>query len=163
MTHPLALRFRDLVAQLTQGNQSEFGRLTGKSASYISRICKGSSLPSLKYLLQLSHDYEIDFNWLVKGEGSWEAPSSSSRKSEEFVFAPLYEAQASAGFGTIVQNESIQEHLAFKKSWLFSKLRVASEELALVTVSGDSMIPTLNHGDLLLVDMSKKAYGREGI
>ncbi|MGK5093288.1 S24 family peptidase [Deltaproteobacteria bacterium TL4] len=163
MTNALTLRFRELVQYLSQGNRSEFAELTGKSLSYVSRIYRGLSLPSMKYLLHLSAEYEIDLNWLLKGEGTWNPKHLGVQSKNELVYAPLYDVQASAGYGSFVQNEEIQDYLAFKKSWLSSKLHVSTDSIAMLTVSGESMESTLYDGDMILVDLSYHQFDHEGI
>ncbi|MEI8631286.1 S24 family peptidase [Vibrio sp. PP-XX7] len=115
----------------------------------------------MAYLEQLYDTFKIDLNWLLTGEQSPEQPLSPG--SKELIFAPRFDVEASAGTGSLVFNEEISESFAFNKNWLSSQLGVHSEQVAFVTVKGDSMRPTLEDGDLILVDLSQQHLVREGI
>lgn len=56
------------------------------------------------------------------------------------------------------------EHLAFDPSWLRRVARGAPDQLSIIRVSGDSMAPTLDDGDDVLVDRGDGAERmRDGI
>ena len=159
MSNAFARRFQQLVDQLASGNKKHFAELTGKSASHIYKICRGSSRPSMAYLQHLFDEFKIDLNWLLTGERSDE--QSAAANDPSLVFAPLYDVQASAGGGAMVQGEEIAESFGFNKQWLASQLRVSSDKLAFVTVSGDSMQPTLDDGDMILADLSSNSLQQQ--
>lgn len=161
MSTPFSRRFQSLVDQFAQGNKKHFAELTGKSASHIYRICRGSSRPSMQYLESLYEEFRIDLNWLLTGERPSEASPLASKK--DMVFAPQFDVEASAGQGALIGGEEICESFAFNKGWLSSQLGVHSEQVAFVSVRGDSMQPTLEDGDMILVDLSQKSINREGI
>lgn len=72
-----------------------------------------------------------------------------------FILVPRYEVRASAGNGALVHSEQIVDYLAFKADWVRNTLGVAQNDLALISVKGDSMEPSLSNDDLILVDMRK--------
>ncbi|MCK7581818.1 MAG: S24 family peptidase [Chromatiales bacterium] len=67
---------------------------------------------------------------------------------------PLYKVMVSAGPGAVVEGERIDAQLAFRKDWL-RRIGLQTCQLALVRADGDSMQPTINDGDALLIDTSK--------
>lgn len=163
MSNAFTRRFQQIVDQLAQGNKKQFAELTGKSPSHIYRICRGAGRPSMAYLQDLYDEFRIDLNWLLTGEESGSQQSMGLALNSDLVYAPKFDVEASAGFGALVQAEEITENFAFNKSWLSSQLRVSSENIAFVNVSGDSMLPTLDDGDMVLVDMSQQQVHHEGI
>lgn len=160
MSTAFSRRFLTLVDQITDGNKKRFAEITGRSASTIYRICRGGR-PSLAYLEALSEQFKIDLNWLITGEKASEE-INTNRKSE-LVIAPKFDVEASAGFGQVGFSEDISEHFGFSKQWLSSHLGVHSEQLAFVSVRGDSMQPTLEDGDMILIDMSQKQAHKEDV
>jgi phage repressor protein C with HTH and peptisase S24 domain len=70
----------------------------------------------------------------------------------EFVLVPRYDLVASAGPGAFVDDEAIRDWMAFREDFVRRVLHADPKNLALITAVGDSMMPAINHGDLLLVD-----------
>ena len=79
------------------------------------------------------------------------------------VFVATYDVAAAAGHGTLIDESSETGKLAFRAEWLRGVTNAAPDELAVITVRGDSMFPTLVDGDTVLVDRTQKAIKRDGI
>jgi phage repressor protein C with HTH and peptisase S24 domain len=62
--------------------------------------------------------------------------------------------RASAGPGAIPAEEGGRPYFAFEPKWLKSLTGSPSSKLSLIRVEGDSMAPTLNAGDDILVDLA---------
>jgi phage repressor protein C with HTH and peptisase S24 domain len=70
----------------------------------------------------------------------------------------------SAGPGAIVTEEIGKPYFAFDERWLKALTPSAPSSLSIVRVDGDSMSPTLNPGDDILVDLEDStARLRDGI
>lgn len=65
--------------------------------------------------------------------------------------------------GVLVTREDAMENAHFRKDWIKKKLGVLPVDLRLLTISGDSMMPTLCNGDVILVDTTKKHPSPPGI
>ncbi len=117
-----------------------------------------------KWITEISLKYGISADWLLFGEGSMyrgqkaEKPEKTSEKrhleEEEYVFVPLLESYVTAGpdGGLIFEPK---DFYPFKKSWIMRKFGRSSEHwksLVLLPVRGDSMIPTIYPGEVVLVD-----------
>ena len=61
--------------------------------------------------------------------------------------------RASAGPGAIPAGEEGQPYFAFDRRWLKALTGASAEHLSIIRVEGDSMAPTLNAGDDILVDL----------
>ncbi len=163
MSTAFSRRFQLVVDQLAQGNKKHFAALTGKSASHIYKICRGMSRPSMAYLQELYEEYKVDLTWLLTGEQSSANQVAGTPRNSDLVFAPMFDVQASAGLGSEVVAEDIEDYFAFNKSFLSRQLNVSGEQLVFVTISGDSMLPTLHDGDRVLVDMSQNSVANSGL
>lgn len=131
------------------------------SEGTLRRYLLGETYPPLDTLERIAGAAGVDFAWLATGqgvmpEGSGEAYTTGSELGKDFVLVPRYEVSASAGGGALVHSEQIVDHLAFRSEWVRSALDVSVKDLALISVKGDSMEPTLSNGDLILVDTSTK-------
>ena len=62
--------------------------------------------------------------------------------------------RASAGPGAIVSEEAGRPYFAFDERWLKALTGSPSDKLSIIRVEGDSMAPTLNPGDDILVDLA---------
>ncbi len=62
------------------------------------------------------------------------------------------DVRAAAGAGALDGDERGQPHIAFDPLWLKRVARGRPEDLSIIRVAGDSMLPTLGDGDDILVD-----------
>lgn len=91
--------------------------------------------------------------WLLTGEGEKEKPEISI-KGEGMVCLPACRNRDDNAWEFAADNhQQFVDFVAFKEEWLRAYLQVPKEYLALMAVEGDSMKPTLEHGDLVLVDL----------
>lgn len=70
-----------------------------------------------------------------------------------YAYVPQYDAKAAAGLGSENPHVEIRSTLAFKREWLRVK-GAKPEQLIVIYAEGESMWPTINDGDVLLVDRS---------
>ncbi len=70
---------------------------------------------------------------------------------------------ASAGGGSLMDQEQRGENWYFPVSWLHHELHADADNLRIISIDGDSMEPILEAGDKILVDTSRKAPSPPGI
>ena len=88
---------------------------------------------------------------------------SRVRSGERLVAVPRLALGASAGGGSLQEDEPAVGAFAFDARWLRA-LGGRPEMLSIIQVDGESMQPTLNHGDDIMVDRSDGAVRlRDGI
>lgn len=78
----------------------------------------------------------------------------SDTEDDRYALIPQYDAKAAAGLGSENPHVEIRSTLAFKREWL--KVKGAKpDQLIVIYAEGESMWPTINDGDVLLVDRSR--------
>lgn len=74
---------------------------------------------------------------------------------EDYARIPVHDAWLSAGPGVANGEEMVIDHLLFRQDWL-RKIGVRPDSAALARVSGDSMAPAIQSGDLVLIDTARR-------
>jgi phage repressor protein C with HTH and peptisase S24 domain len=94
---------------------------------------------------------------VIIGDGpSCTIAEPSAPYNADFGHIPRYEVEASAGGGAVIHGEQVVDYLSFRAEWVRNSLGVSVRDLALISVIGDSMEPTLSEGDVVLLDMTTK-------
>src|SRR5258708_137984 len=84
--------------------------------------------------------------------------------ADGLISVKRHPVMVSAGPGAIVTEELGKPYFAFDERWLKALTSSAPSRLSIVRVEGDSMAPTLNAGDDILVDLGDAADRlRDGI
>jgi len=74
----------------------------------------------------------------------------------DFASIPLHEAYLSAGPGLMNGDDvAIIDHLVFRQDWL-RKIDVKAGDAAMARISGDSMAPGIQNGDLVMIDTTRR-------
>lgn len=140
----------------------------GLSQGTFNRMWKDGISPKGDTLLLISEKTGCSIDWLLTGEGEVKRGEQADLRAQDhvaqyasiedlvkdYVLVPRYDVKASAGVGTVIHSEQVVDHLVFKAEWVRNALGVAAKDLALISVKGDSMEPTLSNGDLILIDIS---------
>lgn len=163
---------------------AEFCRQTNIHRNTLPRYESGERLPDSDFLEAVCNSYNINPAWLLTGEGPMynrqgkgvhrsphEPEESQSCYIDEngetiipqwkdpdpgmFDYIPMVKTTLSAGGGSFVLSEEIEGYYAFRNSWLNT---VASNKrnLVLMRVTGDSMAPTIQARDTVLIDIGRK-------
>lgn len=149
----------DELIQQRGCNYSSISRLLGRNVSYIQQyIRKGSP----RYL------DERDRNVLARFFGVDETilggPGRQSGPVVELVQVPVLDVEASAGHGALAEMEAKSSQFGFDEKWLRKLTASKASSLSIIHVNGDSMEPTLNDGDEVMVDLGDgQARLRDGI
>lgn len=155
-----------LVREHVGMTQTEMAKNLGVSRSYLSQVLSGTHKPSIEMIVGISTAFQnIDIDWLLTGEGEMfrkddqqicgcaqDSSHGTNINQELFAMIPRYDVSASAGHGAVAIIENILDYTPFRTDWL-RDMRLQCEHLGLIYVEGDSMQPTLQPNDMLLVDM----------
>jgi len=136
---------------------ANLSRLIGRNSAYIQQFIKRGTPRKLDEAdrAKLARYFAID-EQLLGGP-----PTTPARAS---VAVPRLAVGASAGAGALVGEEAVDGHFTFDERWLRQMTKGRPEDLTIIRVSGDSMVPTLSDGDDILVDRGDgEAALRDGI
>lgn len=91
-------------------------------------------------------------------------PGTTTFDGEVYAAVVRFDLYASAGAGAVLPDVTeIRDRLLFKMDWLRSVTRATLDEIACLTVVGDSMETALQNGDVVLIDMTQNNPARDDI
>lgn len=138
-------------------SDSDLARWLGVATSVISGYRRRETVP-LEQCIKIAEQTGVSLDWLILGKGDQQAQSNSTVQNyddNDAVWVPLYDVYASAGGGADIWGEEVEQLIPFSRLWLNQK-NLHSKNLSCVKVRGDSMEPTLNNGDVILVNTARQ-------
>ena len=148
----------------------------GVSPSAFRKWLKGEAEPSRERLVALANATGVSIAWLVTGEGiepDFTEPADSGRRArprpgsqnlDAAQFAVLPRTMETEGAGAISPPDAHQAgFIAMRHDWIRATFGLEPHQLSMQTANGESMAPTINSGDLLLIDVTQRDPGRFGI
>jgi len=140
---------------------SRFAQQTGVSKNTLINYRDGATSPSAEFLEAVCREFAVSPGWLLMGEG----PESGAdvacseqggyAQKEDYSLIPLLESRVTGGPDGEILYEEIADFYPFKQWWvekLVGKSPDRLKRLILMRVRGDSMSPTINQGEIALVD-----------
>ena len=153
-------------------SREDFATQIGVNASSVQRWEKENVLPSGKNLKDMLEILKVNIHWLLSGEGEPYSHGGgpghgAERAAEPFMSTEAYylvgkaEGTASGGPGKVVF-DNIVDYFPFKREFIH-RIGGTSEEkrrnLYLLQVKGNSMLPTITEGELILVNCNEDQRG----
>ena len=149
------------LEQLIRDRREDFAalsRLIGRNSAYIQQYIKRGTPRRLA---------EEDRRTLARYFGVDEETLGTRTRdddSEERIAIRRLDVGASAGPGALAESERPVSSFAFDARWLKRLCAARPEDLSIIRVQGDSMVPALADGDEIMVDTSDAAARlRDGI
>lgn len=137
---------------------AQLSRLIGRNPAYIQQYLQRGSPRQLA-----ERDRALIAEFLGVTEGALGAPARTAATFDAPVAVPRLDIAASAGGGGFAGGEAPVAQFGFDRDWL-RQLGVRAGALSLLRVRGDSMAPTLDDGDDILIDGDDAAERlRDGI
>src|SRR5689334_12015754 len=153
---------RAALARLIEERGEDYAglsRLIGRNAAYIQQFIKRGSPRRLA-----EADRRILARYFGVDEALLGAPEAAPGAGAGLRPVPRLDVDAAAGAGAFDGDERGSGHIAFDPAWLRRVARGAPEQLSIIRVTGDSMMPVLADGDDILVDRGDGAARlRDGI
>lgn len=141
-------------------NASELAKRAGVKPSFVYDILHGKSRnPSMNRLASLAEVLDLHLTDLLGIADK--PPKGQHGEGYALVSRALAVDMEAKPEPAVVEQEA--DPYYFRKSWLRNRLDAEPENLRLVKIEGDSMEPTLCHGDVVLVDVTRKNPSPPGI
>jgi phage repressor protein C with HTH and peptisase S24 domain len=124
-----------------------------------------SANPNLAKLDRVAQALKVERNWLIHGMGEVHGEEPIVEHPDDgFVAISSVAVRPSMGGGHLVEQEPVDGRpYHFQRSWIKQDLRAEPANLRIMHVEGDSMMPTLHDGDIVLVDLGRRAPTPPGI
>ncbi|MBI9078100.1 MAG: helix-turn-helix transcriptional regulator [Desulfatibacillum sp.] len=147
--------------------QEDLAFKVGVSKTTIQNYESGTS-PKAEFVVGLSNALDCEIAWLLTGEGPTERGEAIGHQSQpaanldpnggldldEFDYIPMSHAELSAGAGAVVLSEGFKNRFAFRRDWL-RRVGINKSHAVMMVVRGDSMEPTLESHDTVIVDLNR--------
>lgn len=124
---------------------ASISRLLGRNAAYVQQFIKRGIPRKLD-----EDDRRTLARYFGVNESVLGGPAGNDPE-EQLATVPVLDVAASAGAGAFAENERVETAMRFDPAWL-RRLRLDASNLSVIRVTGDSMAPTLDDGDDILVD-----------
>src|SRR5271163_2360349 len=148
-------RLRLIMQQF--GSVADLAKAVGVSDNAIYKWVSGRGQPSMTSLVSLAQAAGVSVEWLATGHGSSTKEASDSSTTHNATAPGIVslpgEVVGLAGSTSALRSTQIVESLSFQAEWLQRQLGVAPTQVALIEVLGDAMAPTIDEGDLCLIDL----------
>jgi SOS-response transcriptional repressor LexA len=143
----------ETLIQERREDYASLSRMLGRNPAYIQQFIKRGVPKKLD---------EEDRRKLARYFGVSEAMlGGREAAADDLITVPVLDVQASAGAGAFADSERAKARMRFDPSWLRG-LALNPKQLSVIQVTGDSMAPTLENGDDILVDLGERRL-RNGI
>lgn len=123
-------------------------RMLGRNAAYIQQFVRRGVPKRLK-----EEERRKLARYFSVSEALLGGPPEEPSGADGLVSVKRHPVAVSAGPGAVVTEELGKPYFAFDERWLKALTATRPSDLSIVRVEGDSMSPTLNPGDEILVDL----------
>ncbi|MCK5042019.1 MAG: helix-turn-helix transcriptional regulator [Sphingomonadales bacterium] len=161
-------KLKELIRQHPTHDYTSVSQAIGRNHAYIQQFINRGVPSRLREndRKQLAQMFDVA-EWELGGN----MPDYKKRPNRGFaeaydegvVFVASYDVKASAGSGSFVEDDWPQKFVPFRASTVRQFHSPKGDSLTVITVSGDSMEPTLFAGDDILVDTNNTDATKEGI
>lgn len=155
-------RLRLIMQQF--GSVADLARSVGVSDNAIYKWVSGRGQPSMVSLVNLAKAAGVSVEWLATGRDLTvkHAPDTLANDGQ-VPGANAAEREPLPAAHSAIQSRQTVDYLKFDPEWLRRVFNVDPKNTTLVEAAGDSMSPTIDDGDLILVDSREKRFRNDGL
>lgn len=150
-----------LIIATDSKNAADMAKKIDTTSAIISAWRRRNTIP-YKEVYETSRITGYSMDWILTGQGIKQTDKIQViPEDNDYCHISQYSIEASAGQGALVEAENIDQHLAFKESWL-RKSGINPANLIAIYARGDSMEPTIFSGDSLVIDKTRDTVTSDG-
>lgn len=138
---------------------SELSRVSGVNRRMLDRYRDGME-PSLMAAAKIARALNLPLDALVYD--TYDQVSTLPLDDSDAIRIPFFNVAASAGPGSEAPGHEMIVHLNFSRT-LLRKLGVRPEDAHAISARGDSMLPTIANGQIILLDRSVRRVREDAI
>lgn len=131
------------------------------STDQLARYIRNENQPPFWVVARLAAAAHVGLGWFATGVAQAEPVAKAD--DHGYVMVPRYDLRAGMGGAQVVESEQIVDYLAFRAEWVRDRLKLDPKQLLLLEAVGDSMTPTIDDGDLVLVSTADDQIRRDGV
>lgn len=145
-------RFRGLIKERGY-SLTDAARKLDVSPQVLSAWLSGRNKPNVEAIANICSVFSLSPSWLMTGR--FDSPDHQTVITDDFIGIPLLNFSASCGNGREISEDAVVSLIRVNRNWISRHCGNAnSRALNIISVSGDSMNPTLNDGDFVIIDTS---------
>ena len=134
-------------------SQSSFARKIDVSPQTLSAWLSGRNRPGIDEVAKMCEVLHVSPSWIMTGR--MDAPDHQSLVCTDNISIPLLDLSASCGNGRQIEDAAYVRLIQVNNQWVRRHCGDANPRaLNILSVDGDSMSPTLDDGDFVIVDTS---------
>lgn len=142
------------------GRQIAVAKLAGVSQKGARKWLEGEAIPATSRISTLAKKLNVNADWLLfehgekRSEPKINSPQAVTLSRNGGIAIPLLDVRASMGHGyPVPEHDTVIDNIRLSEDWCRKNLAVSNlKNLAALSAYGDSMRPTFDDGDILLVD-----------
>jgi phage repressor protein C with HTH and peptisase S24 domain len=149
-------------------SQPQMDQKLGLSKGKINKLENSQQKLTPELAQHIGNIFNEDWVWLLTGETLIKQLEQAIPIVNEWetscVPITFYNIGASAGMGNwLLDEDVIKDKLFFDRVYIKNILKAKPEHLHVIFADGDSMSPTINDKDLLIIDISKTEITNSGV
>lgn len=133
-------------------SQQKFADILDISRESIAKYEIDKTMPGGQVFISIHRHTGVNPTWILLGEGD-PFKKTLPQNDVDIVMIPKVAARLAAGGGSLETCGKTLGMYSFRSDWIHRKGNVS--QMVLMDVAGDSMLPEIKNGDMVLIDQSK--------